>query len=178
MIPLDRRQTHATLAALPLLARPALAEDKEMETGTPIRFGGDTVTFLAVTGQTGGAYAIAHVASPPEGGPPPLHRHAFQETFVALEGTVTLFRGQADGGVERLELTAGQAAHVAPMQPHTFRNFSGAPARFLAVLSPGGPFEAFAAAVAELGRNGPPAMPEVIAAAARNGIEIMGPPPG
>lgn len=65
---------------------------------------------------------------------PPLHVHPpFDETFIVLEGRLTIRVGDE---VTRLE--PGAMAFVPGDIPHTFANTEPAPVRFLLVCSPGG----------------------------------------
>jgi mannose-6-phosphate isomerase-like protein (cupin superfamily) len=86
---------------------------------------------------------------------PPLHVHPpFDETFLVLEGRLTVRVGDE---VTRLEPDA--IAFVPGDIPHTFANTEPAPVRFLLVCSPGG-FEDYFRSVAADDESG-------IAAAAR-----------
>lgn len=117
----------------------------------------------------------------PEGDSPPLHVHTTEdEAFHVLEGELRLRVGEDD-----VRLRAGEAALAPRGVPHTYRVESGH-ARWLAVTTHGD-FERF---VRELSRpmesdgtppQAPPAPEELerlSAAAARHGIEIVGPPLG
>src|SRR5215210_2859768 len=85
----------------------------------------DLVRLHARHEQTGGGFFAMEVTVAPGGGPPPLHTHPAHELFWTLEGELTYFRQDGD---ELTEIAGGVA--------HTSRNFSVAPARYLAVLSP------------------------------------------
>jgi quercetin dioxygenase-like cupin family protein len=72
--------------------------------------------------------------SVPAGWPgPPLHHHAFAEAFYVLEGELTF---ELDGA--RLRAGPGEFIHVPGGVVHTLANFSGAPARYLLLCTPGG----------------------------------------
>lgn len=74
---------------------------------------------------------------------PPLHVHpGFDETFIVLEGTLTMRVGER---VEEVE--PGGTVYVAGATPHTFANAAEAPARFMVAMSPGG-FEEYFRAMA------------------------------
>jgi quercetin dioxygenase-like cupin family protein len=64
---------------------------------------------------------------------PPLHHHAFDETFCILEGELTF-----QVGADRLVGRAGDTLFVARGVHHTLANLSDAPARYLLVCTPGG----------------------------------------
>jgi mannose-6-phosphate isomerase-like protein (cupin superfamily) len=102
----------------------------------------DLVTILASSEQTGGSFLAIEVTVAPGGGPPPLHTHAAQELFWTLSGELTYFREDADGLAE-ISGGPGTSAFIPGGVPHTYRNFSGEPARYLAVLSPPEAMETF-----------------------------------
>ena len=61
--------------------------------------------------------------------------------------------------------------------PHTIRHESTVDAIAFVVHAPGSPMENFIRAAAVLAADGPPSMDAVLATAARNGIELLGPIP-
>ena len=73
--------------------------------------------------------------SVPSGWPgPPLHHHAFAEAFYVLEGALTFQLGderESSRGPGEFVFAPGGAIH-------TLANFSGAPARYLLLCTPGG----------------------------------------
>ena len=81
--------------------------------------------------QTDGGFFAMEVTVAPGGGPPPLHTHPAHEFFYVLEGELTFFR-------EDEEITGGPGttAYIPGGVPHTYRNFSDRPGRYLGVLSP------------------------------------------
>jgi hypothetical protein len=99
---------------------------------------------------------------------PPLHIHTREdETFLVLEGSLTLFVGER---TSRLE--AGDSSLAPRGVPHVYRVESDG-ARWLAIASPAG-FEAFVCEVAGAGTGiGPAELTEI---SARYGMEILGPP--
>jgi quercetin dioxygenase-like cupin family protein len=126
--------------------------------------------------QTGGAWDMVEITGT-EGELPPLHvHHTHEETFVVIDGELTLLTPDGSSRVGPGE------ALVAPRGvPHVYR-IESATARWHVISSPAG----FASFVAEAGSpaealtlpSGPPAIsPEQVGAiAARHGIEILGPP--
>jgi quercetin dioxygenase-like cupin family protein len=108
---------------------------------------------------------------------PPLHVHRRDdETFYVLEGELSLF--VAD---EQIVLGPGQAAHAPRDVPHAYRVESHE-ARWLVITTPAG-FDSFVREVSEpapaeelppAGREVDPAL--LGQAAAKVGIEILGPP--
>ena len=76
---------------------------------------------------------------------PPLHVHpGMDETFLVLEGTLTVRIGD-----DVRELGPGETAIVPGAVAHTFANDADAPLRFLAVCAPGGFEEYFRAMAAD-----------------------------
>jgi quercetin dioxygenase-like cupin family protein len=123
---------------------------------------------------TNGAYGLVEHPSMPPGFASPYHvHHREDESFYVIEGEVAFI---LDGAWKRV----GPGAFVyGPREiPHGFKVVGDAQARILILCTPGG-FENF---VLEMARPldeapAPPDMPKLIAAAARAGIEILGPLP-
>ena len=118
--------------------------------------------------QTGGDFFVMEVEVAVDGGPPPLHTHPAAEFFYTLEGELTYFRQDADGLTE-ITGGPGTAAFIPGGVPHTYRNFSGAPARYLATLSPPELMQDF---LVEAGRE-PRSPEEVLAIGERFGLRIL-----
>ena len=64
---------------------------------------------------------------------PPLHHHAFDETFCILEGELTF-----QVGADRLVGRPGDTLFVAGGIHHTLANLASSSARYLLVCTPGG----------------------------------------
>src|SRR4051794_37007455 len=81
---------------------------------------------------------VIEVDVAPGGGPPPLHTHPASEFFYTLEGRLSYF-------VEDREITGGPgtSAFIPGGVPHTYRNLTNEPARYIAILSPGRDMEEF-----------------------------------
>ena len=140
-------------------------------------FLGALVTIKASAGATGGTVTVTETHAP-QGHGSPLHvHHREDEWFYVTEGELTFWVG---GRV--VEAPAGSFVFGPRGIPHTFV-VSSAEARFLLVTEPGG-LEDFVRELSEPAatRTLPPASvqppaPEVLgAAAARYGVEILGPP--
>jgi mannose-6-phosphate isomerase-like protein (cupin superfamily) len=140
-----------------------------------LSLGGDEIVVLATCAETDGALFAATVRMPPGGGPPVLHRHAPGEVYHVLDGEFTFITTGPDGAVRRRRAGRGEVVALAGGTPHTIRNESDTDAVAFVVHAPGGPMEGFVRAVAALA--GSPSMDEVLAVAARNGIELLGPVP-
>jgi quercetin dioxygenase-like cupin family protein len=95
------------------------------------------------------------VAVPPRWEGPPLHHHAFDETFHVLEGELTFHLGG-----ELRTAAAGQLAFAPGGEVHTLANLADAPARYLLVITPAG-FERYFEGIAARG-DPPGPVPETI----------------
>lgn len=94
----------------------------------------DKVTFTQTAQETGGRITSMLVTLMPGGGTP-LHYHkVFDETFVVVEGVLTLKVGK-----EIRQLLAGQKLTVNAGSVHRFSNECDAPVIFTTVIVPGSP---------------------------------------
>jgi quercetin dioxygenase-like cupin family protein len=139
------------------------------------------VTYRAVSGETGDACMAFEAWVPPGGGPASLHAHEATELFVTLAGAMTYFVQEEGGRMRRTEGVAGSSAFAPSWAPHTFRNLSYDPARYLAIVSPGAAMEGFFASVRqEIGPTGRPrGLPDwdhIAAMRAAAGIKWLAPP--
>jgi quercetin dioxygenase-like cupin family protein len=132
--------------------------------GTTLVLMGDRLRFLATAAESGGAMTAIEVVMPPGGGPPGLHAHDPAELVVVQEGTITALRGSPPAP-ERIDATPGDAVVIPGGTPHTIRNLSDRPARYVTVFSPSGGIEGFlvSAAGAVEGAPGGPPSPELVA---------------
>ncbi len=138
----------------------------------------DNLARVHVDGEaSNGELAIVELSGR-QGDLPPLHvHHRDSETFTCLEGRLTLFAA----GRDPVELGPGESAHAPRGVPHVYRVDSET-ARWLVTTVPSG-FEELVrelgvpAEADELPPEGRVHDPGAIgAAAARYGIEILGPP--
>jgi mannose-6-phosphate isomerase-like protein (cupin superfamily) len=83
--------------------------------------------------ETGGTIGIVENLVQPGWPGPPLHHHAFDETFVILEGELTF-----QLGTNRTVGRAGETLFVPGGEHHTLANLSAGSARYLLVCTPGG----------------------------------------
>ena len=83
---------------------------------------------------------------------PPLHHHAFDETFYVFEGELTFQLKD-----EVFTRKAGELAFAPRNVPHTFANLSGADARTLIICTPAGFERYFDRMAAERAGVEPPA---------------------
>jgi quercetin dioxygenase-like cupin family protein len=103
--------------------------------GCRLQVGTDLMTLKLSGVDTLGAFALAEVAIPPQGGPPGLHTHPSAETCLVLDGELE-FATVVDGQVCMLAGTAGTVVHIPGFAPHTFRNVGTTPARMLMLVTP------------------------------------------
>jgi quercetin dioxygenase-like cupin family protein len=144
--------------------------------GTTLQVVTDLITILVTPEQSRGAYLLFISRTAPGAGIPPHRHNQEDEAFFVLRGTYAFLR---DG--EQLVLGAGQSVFVPRGMAHSFQNVDQAESELLIVTSPGRLHEGF---FADLGialepgateRVGPPAIPAIVEAAARHGIEMLPP---
>lgn len=141
-----------------------------MQTATPttdLMFLGSRARILATGAETGGAFALVEMIDMPPGDQPPLHvHHNEDEGFYVIDGEATLYMPGRE-----ITLRAGDFFLAPRGIPHTYC-VGPEGAHCLVTSSPAG-FENFVAEVAALETPDPESLG---AAAARSGIEILGPP--
>lgn len=154
--------------------RPYLRRDGD---GEALWFLGSLVTLKATGVETRGRLTVVEFVNPP-GFAPPLHRHAEEdELFYVLSGAAEF---RCDG--VSLDAGPGDFVLLPAGLPHTFLVGSDEPLRTLQITTPSG-FEQFAAEAGEpagarrLPGPGPIDPIALGHAAARHGIELLGPPP-
>ena len=137
----------------------------------------DNLVRFHIDGDAGGGMLALAEERGRRGTMPPLHvHHRDDEAFYVIDGELSLFVGG-----EQLSLGSGQAALAPREVPHSYR-VESEEAHWLLITTPAG-FESFVREVAEpapgeqLPPAGRPHDPAVLAeAAAKVGIEILGPP--
>jgi len=140
----------------------------------PFQFFGSPTVMHATGASTGGHFLLLEALSMPPGLASPYHvHHNEDEAFYVLEGTLAILCGDTWH-------MAGPGSWVyGPREiPHGFRVMGTSPARMLLQCAPAG-FERF---VRELSLAvdavpSPPDMALLVAAAAKYGIDILGPLP-
>src|SRR5579883_2096558 len=106
---------------------------RQPKEGRWIAQSGDLNRFLAVSEDTGGAYAQWEAIVPPGGGPL-MHVHSREdESFFVLEGEVVFQVGET-----RQVAAAGTYVNLPIGVPHCFRNESASVARLLITVVPAG----------------------------------------
>jgi len=133
---------------------------------------GDKYTFKAADKDTGGAYALWEIATPPTAAGPPAHVHEREdEAFYILEGELTFQIGE-----RTVQAAAGTFAFAPRGIVHKFFNPGAKPAKALVIVSPGG-FEKALEEMAQIAPRGdqPPDMEKLLAIANKYGLKILGP---
>lgn len=141
-------------------------------------FLGTLATIKASAAGTGGALSVVEFLHPSGFQTPGHIHHRADEAFYVLSGSIRGFCGE-----QVWEAAAGAFVWLPRGVAHGYSVDDGDPVRTLAITLPGG-FDAF---VAEVGEPAPRhdlpqalVMPDIavlLAAAARDGQEILGPPP-
>jgi quercetin dioxygenase-like cupin family protein len=145
--------THITTAA----ARPVL-EGAEQANAHHVL--GGSIAVRLDREQTAGRLGLVEFTIPAGYPGPPMHVHPdFDETFYVIGGAIALRIGE-----EAAVAADGSVAFIPRGTPHTFANPGPAPARFLALLTPGG-FERYFDELAEALRSagGVPEPSELVA---------------
>ncbi|MDQ3792298.1 MAG: cupin domain-containing protein [Actinomycetota bacterium] len=132
-----------------------------------LRVFGEMMTYKVTSDQTGGAYSLFEVETPPGGGPPLHVQHREDEAFWVLEGEYEFL-----GREQTLRAVAGSLVYVPKGTLHAHVNRGEGPARMLVSQTPGGSHERFFEEVEEADGAG---IPEL---AADYGIEIALPKGG
>jgi mannose-6-phosphate isomerase-like protein (cupin superfamily) len=126
-----------------------------------LRVFGEMVTYKVTSYQTGGAYSLFEVETPPGGGPPPHVQHREDEVFWVLEGEYEFL-----GRDHLLRAAAGSLVYVPKGSLHAHVNRGDGPARMLVSQTPGGSHERFFEEIEEVEEG---RIPEI---AVEYGIEI------
>jgi mannose-6-phosphate isomerase-like protein (cupin superfamily) len=99
---------------------------------------GELVMYKTKSEQTGGAYSLFEVVTPPGSGPPPHVQHREDEAFYVLEGEYEfLIEGRT------LRAGAGALVYVPRGNLHAYRNVGEGVCRMLVSQTPGGSHERF-----------------------------------
>jgi mannose-6-phosphate isomerase-like protein (cupin superfamily) len=140
-----------------------------------LRVFGEMVTYKVSSDQTGGAYSLFEVETPPGGGPPPHVQHREDESFYVL-------RGEFEFVVEGRTISAGVGSliYVPKGNLHAHKNVGKGVGSMLVSQTPGGLCEHFFEAVGKpMNGDGTPLVCEdqpdtasVVKVAAEYGIEI------
>ena len=135
---------------------------------------------VASGAETGGAFGLAQVTQP-AGTATPLHVHTREaEAFYMLDGNLTYQAGQ-----QRHQLSPGSFIYLPAGVPHAFRVTGTSPARFLAIVAPGGLMDLYDEVGRPAGQHQLPEPDEEqlgadinrwLTAAPQYGIQVVGPP--
>lgn len=103
--------------------------------GRRLRVLTDLVEIRISGDESGGAYALVEVQSPPLGGAVELHAHPVRESLFVLEGLYEV-RGLGSDGPYVIRASAGDLVRIAPGAPHSYQNLGETPGRLLALYEP------------------------------------------
>jgi quercetin dioxygenase-like cupin family protein len=118
--------------------------------GDPLRIGEGQFLHKVRSGETGGAFSVVEVVTPPQG-KVALHVHEREDELVyVLEGTIEVTLGD-----QTMKATAGALALLPRGIPHGFTNVGDTASRVLDTILPGG-FDAYFVEAAALYANGEP----------------------
>ncbi len=142
---------------------------------------GELVAYKIASYQTGGAYSLFEVETPPGSGVPPHVQHREDEAFCVLEGEYEfLVEGRT------IKAGTGSLIYVPKGNLHAHINVGEGIGRLLVSQTPGGLHERLFEEIGEetkdaftpLGSEDPPDMERIAKIAAEYGIEIPPPPVG
>ena len=141
---------------------------------------GELMTYKVLSDQTGGAYSLFEVTTPPGSGPPPHVQHREDEAFYVLEGDYEFLVED-----RTLRVPAGSLLYVPRGNLHTHKNVGEGTSRMLVSQTPGGLHERFfeelgepAAHTSAAVPGEPPNVQRIVRIAAEYGIEISPLPAG
>jgi quercetin dioxygenase-like cupin family protein/catechol 2,3-dioxygenase-like lactoylglutathione lyase family enzyme len=147
------------------------------ETGPAYWGPGDQITFLITGEDTGGAFFMAEVLVPPDGGPGPHIHQREDESFYVQEGTLTV-----QVGGQTINASPGDFVYLPRGIVHCFKNTGNVNAKFLVVVTPAGLEKFFEEAFYPAADRsaGPPLVSEamlarLLATAPRHGLELVRP---
>jgi quercetin dioxygenase-like cupin family protein len=148
-----------------------------MPTSPPeeIRFGGLAIRYLIDGTTTSSPLSLFEFTVAPGSRVPVAHSHdAYEETCYALEGTLTLTLWSPSGEPQRHETAPGDSLVIPRGIVHRFDNFSTAPTRTLAIITPGilgaAYFRQIAAVLAAAAPGTPPDPAAIGAVMRRHGL--------
>jgi quercetin dioxygenase-like cupin family protein len=133
--------THLATAA----ARPVIERAEQANTHHVL---GGSIAVRLDQAQTAGSLGLVEFTIPAGYPGPPMHVHPdFDETFFLVDGEIALRIGE-----DATVATGGSVVFIPRGTPHAFANPGSAPARFLAIVTPGG-FERYFDELAEVLRS-------------------------
>jgi len=140
--------------------------------GAKVRVITDLVTTKAEAQDTGGAYSLFELLTPPAGGCPPHTQRYDDETVYVLAGRYAFLVGE-----HTIELGPGDYLFIPRGTLHAFTNPGATAARMLILATPGGIQDGFIDEVGAPADRAPwaPSMPRVLAVAPKYGIEFTPP---
>lgn len=85
---------------------------------------------------SGGRFVLTEVSTPPQGGPPMMHRHFDEETFYIFEGFYR-FDTLQDDQIMSIEAVTGSVVHIPSLVWHNYKNTGAVLGKMMVVLQPG-----------------------------------------
>ena len=113
----------------------------------------DLVTVKVRNDKGDNPFALTEVSTPPQGGPPSLHRHLDAETFYVIEGRFRFDTMQGDQP-SSVEGGPGTVVHIPSMVWHNYKNVGETSGRMAALLQPGDMIDFFPRVGHPRGRQG------------------------
>jgi quercetin dioxygenase-like cupin family protein len=99
---------------------------------------GELATYKSASEQTGGAYSLFEVNTPPGAGAPPHVQHREDESFYVLAGEYEFTNGE-----ETIRVNAGSLIYVPRGTLHAHKNVGEGTGKMLLTQTPGGLYERF-----------------------------------
>lgn len=129
---------------------------------------GHAVTIKLSEPETGGAYYVFELVTPPGHGiPPHVHKNE-DEVIQVIEGEYEIQLGE-----QIFQAKAGAVIHFPRYLAHAFRNSGSRPGTTVWTVIPGANFERFFAELGALPAGGPPDMAKVAAIFSKYEIELL-----
>jgi mannose-6-phosphate isomerase-like protein (cupin superfamily) len=140
--------------------------------GATFPMGRGTNTVKLTAADTAGAMSLIEGVLPPGAASVPLHTHPEAETFYLLEGEAE-FTSIDEGRRYIFIVRQGDIVYVPPRTPHQFTIAGVEPARGIVIVTPGGIEHYMAELSAARRPDGSADMAELLAIAARYGVEYV-----
>ena len=130
----------------------------------------DAVTVKADPDDTGGAFALYEVETPPAGGCPPHVQRYDDEALFVIAGRYAVLLGE-----DQVDLGPGGFVFIPRGTVHAFTNPGAEPARLLMLVTPGAIHQQFMEDVGDPAGRAPwePDMARILAVAPKYGVEFV-----
>jgi mannose-6-phosphate isomerase-like protein (cupin superfamily) len=128
---------------------------------------GGSYTIKVAGEATGGAFCLVEGVAPPRSGVPPHIHSREEETFYVLEGSMEM-----ECAGRTIRATPGTTVTLPRNVPHSYRNPSDVPAKYLLIIEPAG-FEGFFEEAAKLPADQPPDLIRLAAIGRKYGLVLL-----